>query len=205
MKRKNICIIGPLGAGKSTCISLLLNKDYTCISSGKLIRAAGLDVSSGKLIDDQLVVSLIFAEMCKTSKSIIHDGFPRTVEQGLEFLKLGEKIDYMFYLKLSDTDSFERVANRLVCSNPLCQSTYNRNDLNSANGNICYCKYCGSTLTIRPDDNATAIKKRYDIFQVHLKDIITFCDNYNIPFVEINAKKTSIDICKEILAHLNNS
>lgn len=99
--RKNICIIGPLGAGKSTCISLLANHDYKIISSGKLIRAAGLDVSKGDLINDQLVVSMIYTEMNKSTESIIHDGFPRTIEQGLEFIKLGEHINCIICLNLS--------------------------------------------------------------------------------------------------------
>lgn len=199
--RKNICIIGPLGAGKSTCISLLASDDYTSISSGKLIRAAGLDVSNGNLINDQIVVSLIYTEMQKTTKSIIHDGFPRTVNQGLEFLKLGEHIDCMIYLKLSYEALYERVANRLVCSNPLCQATYNRNTEIAIEGKY-YCKFCNSLLSIRPDDNPVAIKRRYDIFQKNLNDIIHFCYIYDIPFIEIDAQKSSIDVCKEILIHL---
>ncbi len=199
--RKNICIIGPLGAGKSTCISLLANNDYISVSSGKLIRATGLDVSNGNLINDQIVVSLIYTEMQKTSKSIIHDGFPRTFNQGLEFLRLGEKIDSMIYLKLSYEALYERVSNRLVCSNPLCQETYNRSSEIADNGKY-YCEFCHSLLTVRPDDNPLAIKRRYDIFQQNLNDIIRFCYIYNIPFIEIDAQKSTVDVCKEILVHL---
>lgn len=199
--RKNICIIGPLGAGKSTCISLLANNNYISISSGKLIRAAKLDVASGNLINDQIVVSLIYTEMHKTTKSIIHDGFPRTVEQGLEFLKLGEKIDCIIYLNLPYQIVFQRVSNRIICSNPSCQATYNRNTEISNNGNY-YCKHCHSLLTIRPDDNIIAIKKRYDIFQQKLNDIISFCNIYDIPFIEIDAQDSPTNICKSILHHL---
>lgn len=200
--RKNICIIGPWGAGKSTCISMLSNSNYISISSGKLIRAVGLDVSSGNLINDQIVVSLIYTEMCKSTKSIIHDGFPRTVNQGLEFLKLGERIDCMVYFNLPYEIICERVQNRLVCSNPLCQETYSRCEKNDDDEKY-YCTKCHSVLTVRPDDNPAAIRKRYDIFQQNLNDIIRFCYIYNIPFIEIDAKKSSADICKEILTHLN--
>lgn len=199
--RKNICIIGPLGSGKSTCISLLANENYISISSGKLIRACGLNVSNGDLINDQIVVSLIYTEMNKTAKSIIHDGFPRTVNQGLEFLKLGENIDCMFYLKSSYENLCERVFNRLICSNPLCQATFNRQNEVAENGQY-HCHYCHSLLTVRPDDHPLAIKKRYDIFQQNLNDIIHFCAIYDIPFIEIDAQKPSVDICKEILVHL---
>lgn len=199
--RKNICIIGPLGSGKSTTISLINNDNYTSISSGKLIRSTAIDVSSGDLINDKIVVALIYAEMCKTMKSIIHDGFPRTANQGLEFLKLGEHIDCIIYLKISYKTLLERVSNRLVCSNPLCQATYNRINENSYNGKY-YCKHCHSLLTVRPDDNTAAINKRYSIFLQNLNDIISFCTLYNIPFIEIDAQKSSFDICKEILVHL---
>ena len=199
--RKNICIIGPLGSGKSTCISLLANDNYISISSGKLIRACGLDVSSGNLINDKIVVSLIYAEMNKTTKSIIHDGFPRTINQGLEFLKLGEKIDCMIYLNLSYENLYVRVSNRLICSNQLCQATFNRENEIAKNGQY-YCHYCHSLLTVRPDDHPIAIKKRYDIFQQNLNDIIHFCEIYDIPFIEVDAQESSVDICKEILIHL---
>ena len=199
--RKNICIIGPLGAGKSTCISLLANDNFKSISSGKLIRATGLDVSKGDLINDQIVVSLIYTEMSKTTKSIIHDGFPRTADQALEFLRLGERIDCMIYLKISYETLYERVSSRLVCSNPVCQATYNRNTCVSIGGKY-YCKYCNSVLTIRPDDNSSAIKKRYNIFQHHLDNIISFCNIYDIPFIEIDAQKSSAEISKEILFYL---
>lgn len=199
--RKNICIIGPLGSGKSTCISLMANDDYISISSGKLIRACGLDVSSGNLINDQIVVALIYTEMNKTTKSIIHDGFPRTVNQGLEFLKLGENIDCMIYLKLSYENLYKRVSNRLVCSNSLCQATFNRENEVAENGQY-YCHFCHSLLTVRPDDHPLAIKRRYDIFQQNLNGIIHFCKIYDIPFIEIDAQKSSVDICKEILEHL---
>lgn len=199
--RKNICIIGPLGAGKSTCTSLLSNDNYISISSGKLIRATGMNIADGNLINDQAVVSLIYTEMQKSTKSVIHDGFPRTAEQGLQFMKLGEHIDLVFYLNLSYETLIHRVSNRLVCSNPLCQTTYNRNTTVSDNGKY-YCKHCHSILTVRQDDNPYAIQKRYNIFQQHLNDIINFCHTYNIPFIEIDAQKPSLDICKEITSHL---
>ena len=199
--RKNICIIGPLGAGKSTCISLLSTDNYDCISSGKLIRAAGLNVADGNLINDKIVLSLIYTEMKKSTKSIIHDGFPRTAEQGAEFIKSGEHINSMIYLNLPYKTLLTRVENRLVCSNPLCQATYNRNTAILDNG-IYYCRHCHSILTVRIDDNPYAIRKRYDIFQKNLDGIIEFCHTYDIPFIEIDAQKSTEDICKEIMSHL---
>ena len=163
---------------------MLANKDYISISSGKLIRACGLDVSSGNLINDKIVISLIYTEMNKTTKSIIHDGFPRTVNQGLEFLKLGEKIDCVIYFNLSYEHLCKRVSNRLVCSNPLCQATFNRENEVAENGQY-YCHYCNSLLTVRPDDHPKAIKKRYDIFEQNLNGIIHFCEIYDIPFDDV--------------------
>lgn len=199
--RKNICIIGPLGAGKSTCISILEqeNNNLIGISSGKLIRAAGIDISNGELINDKLVVSLIYTEMSKTSKTILHDGFPRTVKQGLEFLELGEKIDCVIYLNVPFSELYVRVNNRLICSNPLCQETYSLKNIPKLYNKLYYCKRCNSILTVRADDNINAIKKRFDIFNSNLNDIISFCKIYNIPFFEINAKGQTDKICSEIL------
>lgn len=194
MKQLNICIIGPLCAGKTTCIASMPDDFFASISSGKLIRAAQIDVSSGDLIDDNIVLSLIHSEMQKTKKHILHDGFPRTAAQATKFLEMEEKIDYLFYFNASYSNVLERVAKRLVCSNPNCQATYDTN--------IKTCPKCNSSLLSRPDDNPNAILKRYDIFVDHLKSIFDFCKSNNIPVVEIDANLKPIDVSKQLKYHL---
>ena len=116
---------------------------------------------------------------------IVIESLPKAL---MEFIKSGEHINSMIYLNLPYKTLLTRVENRLVCSNPLCQATYNRNTAILDNG-IYYCRHCHSILTVRIDDNPYAIRKRYDIFQKNLDGIIEFCHTYDIPFIEIDADK----------------
>ena len=119
----HIIIIGIQGSGKSTQGKLLSEKlDIPYLSTGDIFRSLAKEdtdegcyirekMKEGILIPDEKVNPLIeeYLTREKFKKGYILDGFPRTVVQAEKF---SQKIDYVFYLKLSDKTALKRIAKR---------------------------------------------------------------------------------------------
>ena len=101
-KAKVIFVVGGPGSGKGTqCEKIVKKYGYTHLSSGDLLRAevqSGSErgkhlnelMQKGILVSNQLVLDMIKDAMLskiKTSKGFLIDGYPRQVDQGLEFEK----------------------------------------------------------------------------------------------------------------------
>ena len=99
---KIIFIVGGPGSGKGTqCEKIVAKYGYTHLSSGDLLRAevqSGSDLAKqlnelmqqGKLVPNELVLEMIkkaMLEKVATSKGFLIDGFPRELNQGLQFDK----------------------------------------------------------------------------------------------------------------------
>ena len=97
---KNIVLFGAPGVGKGTHALLLAEKyDLEHFSTGEMLRQEvaegtplGLRVKAlmdkGDLVGDDVVIGLIDKALSATTKGVIFDGFPRTVQQAqaLDFL-----------------------------------------------------------------------------------------------------------------------
>lgn len=101
-KAKVIFIVGGPGSGKGTQCERIVNKyGYTHLSSGDLLREevkSGSErgkqlnemMQKGILVSNQIVLDMIKDAMMKhisTSKGFLIDGYPRQIDQGLEFEK----------------------------------------------------------------------------------------------------------------------
>ena len=99
---KVIFVVGGPGSGKGTqCEKIVKKYGYTHLSSGDLLRAevqSGSErgkhlnelMQQGILVSNQLVLDMIKDAMLakvKTSKGFLIDGYPRQVDQGIEFEK----------------------------------------------------------------------------------------------------------------------
>ena len=97
---KIIFIVGGPGSGKGTqCEKIVAKYGYTHLSSGDLLRAevqSGSDLAKqlnelmqqGKLVPNELVLGMIkkaMLEKVATSKGFLIDGYPRQVDQGIQF------------------------------------------------------------------------------------------------------------------------
>ncbi len=95
-----IFVVGGPGSGKGTQCERIVEKfGYTHLSSGDLLRAEVKSGSSrgqmlndlmqkGQLVSNQIVLDMIKDAMLanlSTSKGFLIDGYPRQVDQGIEF------------------------------------------------------------------------------------------------------------------------
>jgi adenylate kinase len=115
--------MGIQGSGKSTQGNMLLDKfGLAYLSSGHIFREIAKEktpwgryvketLSAGILIPDDKTVSIIeeYLKRPEYQKGYILDGFPRTVAQARAF---SQKVDYVFYIKVSDKEALWRLAYR---------------------------------------------------------------------------------------------
>ena len=132
--------MGVPGSGKGTQARKLVERyHYSQISTGDLLRALEkdenadkqdkqklADMKAGKLVSDDLIYKLAFAEMDKnldTNQGIILDGAIRNIKQAKKYQEYFEKkglIDEIIVIEiaLSDETSFNRLTKRKIC--PSC-------------------------------------------------------------------------------------
>lgn len=118
-----IILIGIQGAGKSTQGSLLSEKlSIPYLSTGHIFRELAKEktkvgryikevMNAGFLIPDKKTLSIVsdYLKRSEYEKGYIMDGFPRTTAQAEAF---DEKIDHVFYLKVSDKEALWRLSYR---------------------------------------------------------------------------------------------
>jgi len=129
--QKYVILLGAPACGKGTQCNLLVNKyGFKQFSTGDMLRAAvtegtelGLKadtlMKAGKLVDDDLVISIIKDNLVKyKNDSILFDGFPRTIPQAEKLDQMlkadGKSIDFVVNIKVDDSILVERVIGRRI-------------------------------------------------------------------------------------------
>ena len=131
----NIILFGPPGAGKGTQSSYLVNKLKNFqVSTGDILREEikknsdigqqiKNNMNEGKFVNDEIVNGLIENLIDDTQKKnkLIFDGYPRSLSQAkyLDLLldKSNQKIDHIFFLKVSKEIIIERIEKRKILEN----------------------------------------------------------------------------------------
>lgn len=189
----HIIFYGPEGSGKGTQAKLLSDALHLPIlASGDLVRNAA---TNDKGIIGEVVRSSLFegkyvadSEMFVLWKwrlkdedakgDWIMDGFPRNVEQA-KFLdekvdKYGYKIERVFYLNLSEEESYRRLVKR---GRPL---------------------HPGSSEL---HDSPERIKSRLEIYKEGEQDVLNYYREKGV-LIEINADQSVEDVHKDIMNHI---
>lgn len=196
--KKVIVLIGAPGCGKGTRIEQCVNKKgYTKIGTGDLLRRSGYDVSSGRLIDDRTVITLLNKELESykdENNKIILDGFPRNVNQA-KMLIQEARINKVIYLTISEEESLKRATDRLICSNSECQATYTKSEFKRPK-NEGICDVCGSKLVVREDDKPETVKERLKLFSEETKPVLEFFKSNTIQIVTLDAMLPPEEILK---------
>lgn len=118
-----LILIGIQGSGKSTQGNLISEKyKIPYLSSGHIFREIAKEktqwgryvketMNAGYLIPDSKTIKIVEEYLSKPEyqKGYVLDGFPRTIDQVKEFT---QKIDLVFYLKVSDKEALWRLSYR---------------------------------------------------------------------------------------------
>ena len=100
------------------------------------------------------------------------DGFPRTVNQAIEFdSALSQNTSLtVLYLDVSDEAVIQRISGRLSCKE--CGSIYNRYFTPPEQEGIC--DQCGHNLMQRADDKPDVVENRLKVYQKETAPLIDY-------------------------------
>ncbi len=182
-----LSFIGPSGCGKDTQVSLLAkNLKVENISSGELLRESygkgdkdGIEASKywqkGEWVPDEIIMKIIKKrlELMHPTSITILNGFPRTVNQAIEYEELTNtelEIRKVVFFELDDGSAIKRLSNRRICPNceKIYHLTYNPSKLGEK------CEECKIDLIQRKDDQEEIILERLRSFNKTTSPILEF-------------------------------
>ena len=187
----NIIFIAPPAAGKGTQSDLLVKKyGYTHISTGDLLRsevASGSELgnslkeimSSGSLVSDEIVTTLLRNKLSSLEGSFILDGYPRTLEQAKTLSNLADELgivlNTVIYLEMNETTAMHRALGRITC--PKCKRGYNKFEelVKPKVENIC--DDCNVELESRSDDTEETFKVRFSTYVEKTSPVLDYYKN----------------------------
>jgi len=188
--KKRIIVLGAPGAGKGTqARNLALHFNAEHISTGEMLREHVKNntlvgesiqylIDVGKLAPDELVLGLVVNKIL--NGNYVLDGYPRNLKQA-ETLheickKMGEPIDGVVLVNVSDNVIIERISGRLVC--PDCGKMFHYIYYPSKKG--LDCDNCEGRLETRKDDKAATVKDRLAVYHETTQPVVEFYRDMNL-------------------------
>lgn len=213
--KTELIFLGPPACGKGTQTAKLAEYlKFPHIDTGSLLRSeikrgteAGIEAKSyidkGHLVPVQLVSRIIKNRLsqddCKNG--YILDGFPRSLEQAEQLLKINEELDKNInanftavYFDIDPSVLVERIVNRRSCSK--CGEIYNL--AFKAPKNEKFCDKCGGELIQRKDDTKEVAQSRFETYERETAPLYDFYKNKGI-LRTINANGTIEDVWQRLL------
>lgn len=208
----DIVLMGAPGAGKGTQAAKLENVlGYKHISTGDVLRAeiaSGSDlgkkiaavINGGDLISDEMMVSILKNVVADTDKSIIFDGFPRTVAQAQmldEMLKqLNRKLGKAVAIALPEEAAVKRLSSRRQCKLPSGEVRQIGPDFTLEE-----CQKQHGQIFQRPDDTPEHIRHRFAVYHKQTEPVIRFYRSTGL-YAEVNGEQDSQKVFEDLLAVL---
>lgn len=210
---KNIMFIAPPAAGKGTQAELVVAKyNLPHISTGEILREISKEdselghyvaetLASGNLVKDEITYQLIEERLKKEDcqNGFIIDGFPRTLDQAIEYDKILAKLNYdvgnVIVINIDAKTLEKRVTGRRICEN--CKTIFNINIESQAPEVESVCDACGGKLYQRSDDNLESFQNRYKTYQEKTEPIIEHYRKQNV-LHEVNGDDTVENVFAEI-------
>ena len=210
---KNIMFIAPPAAGKGTQAELVVAKyNLPHISTGEILREISKEdselghyvaetLASGNLVKDEITYQLIEERLKKEDcqNGFIIDGFPRTLDQAIEYDKILAKLNYdvgnVILINIDAKTLEKRDTGRRICEN--CKTIFNINIESQAPEVESVCDACGGKLYQRSDDNLESFQNRYKTYQEKTEPIIEHYRKQNV-LHEVNGDDTVENVFAEI-------
>ncbi len=196
MVNKDVYIfIGPPGSGKGSLSSLCVRElGWEQLSTGNLCRKYSVEqakidkqidlaLKSGKLVSDSLISDMVdawLAERLDIPRSVILDGYPRTIVQAQAFNMLLRKKFISCKLSvvslfIADDKVINRLCSRYICQNKECQEVYSvMPGVPLAPKQAMVCDACSGQLGRRKDDELQAVRERLNIYHKHEQELLDF-------------------------------
>lgn len=210
---RNIILIAPQAAGKGTQADKIKDKyNLAYISTGDILRARALInddlgneinnlISNGLFVSSKLIYQLIEEKItsddCKNG--YILDGFPRNIEQAIEYDKILSKynfdIGHVILLDVSREEVTKRIVGRRICSD--CGANYNINYDSQKPKQDMVCDKCSGKLIQRSDDNEEAITKRLDTYYEKTEPLVEYYENKNVLY-KVDGSKDPDEVFEQI-------
>lgn len=210
---KNIMFIAPPAAGKGTQAEFVVEKyKIPHISTGNILRDIAKEdselghyvyetLASGDLVKDEITYQLIEERLKKDDckNGYIIDGFPRNLEQAIEYDKilnnLGYDIGNVILIDVDEKTLEKRITGRRTCEN--CKAIFNINVKEMTPAIDSVCDICGSKLYQRSDDNLEAFKNRYKMYNEKTKPIIEYYEKKGV-LKKVDGNNTPEEVFKMV-------
>lgn len=194
---------GKPGAGKGTWISqFVTGKEslFDILSVSGLLR--NLDAGSeygklaksymdrGALVPNDIVNGVVIDGIKKSDKSVILDGYPRTLQQLDAMLYAGIKPTLIIVFDVDDEIIVKRAADRIVCSK--CGEPYTLNSFKPPK-EPGVCDKCGKPLKRRADDEEHLVRKRLVDYKKETYPILDKLESMNITIFTYDKTDKEID------------
>jgi len=208
-----IVIMGPPGAGKGTAgAHLASGNKFTHISTGDRIRHEMRNTASplgrecrpymerGDYLPDEMAINFLREIIQKedSSKTLIFDGFPRTLPQAKaleELLKeFGGELKAAILLETDATTAVKRIDGRRICG--ACDKVYHLEVKAPRVENVC--DECSGPLIKRDDDEPLNAKSRMRNYLIRIQDIITHYEAKKLLF-KVDASGTVENTAEQII------
>ena len=183
-----LVMLGPPGAGKGTQAQRVARRfSVPAVSTGDLFRAAATDdsdlgraarsaMAAGRLVPDAVTNALVARRLraADVDAGFLLDGYPRTLAQAGELDRLlaglGERLDAVLLLRVSDDEVVRRLSGRWVCRS--CGTAWHVEFRPTRAAGTC--DQCGGHLGQREDDTESTFRERLRVYQTQTLPLVEF-------------------------------